>query len=185
MRLVYLGLFARSKGVFDLIDALTRLRPECLGRTRLVLAGNGDLKGVRDLAERRGLSRFVEVRDWLGPAERERLLASADAFVLPSYAEGLPMSLLEAMAWGLPVISTTVGSIPEHVRDGVQGLLVQPGDVSELAGAIERIVMDDALRAYRRDGAPRRGAAGYRNVRAEDRCDLRLGVEERRHSDRG
>jgi glycosyltransferase involved in cell wall biosynthesis len=139
VRLVYLGLFARFKGVFDLIDALTRLRPECLGRTRLVLAGNGELKAVRELAERRGLTRFVEVRDWL--------LASADAFVLPSYAEGLPMSLLEAMAWGLPVISTTVGSIPEHVRDGVQGMLVQPGDVSELAGAIERIVMDDGLRA--------------------------------------
>jgi glycosyltransferase involved in cell wall biosynthesis len=147
VRLVFLGLLARNKGVFDLIDALTRLRPECLGRTRLVLAGNGDLKTVRDLAERRGLARFVEVRDWLGPAERDRLLASADAFVLPSYAEGLPMALLESMAWGLPVISTTVGSIPEHVSDGVQGLLVQPGDVSELAGAIERIVMDDALRA--------------------------------------
>ncbi|MGH8236536.1 MAG: glycosyltransferase family 4 protein, partial [Steroidobacteraceae bacterium] len=147
VRLVFLGLLARAKGVFDLIDALTRLSPECLGRTRLVLAGNGDLTPVRELAERRGLARFVEVRDWLSPAERDRLLASADAFVLPSYIEGLPMALLESMAWGLPVISTAVGSIPEHVRDGVQGLLVQPGDVSELAGAIERIVMDDALRA--------------------------------------
>jgi glycosyltransferase involved in cell wall biosynthesis len=146
VRLVYLGLFVRAKGVFDLVDALTRLRPECLGRTRLVLAGNGEMAPVRDLVERRGLARFVEVRDWLSPAERDRLLASADAFVLPSYAEGLPMSLLESMAWGLPVITTAVGSIPEHVRDGVQGLLVQPGDVSELAGAIERIVMDDALR---------------------------------------
>ena len=146
VRLVYLGLFARIKGVFDLVDALTRLRPECLGRTQLVLAGNGDVTPVRELVERRGLARFVEVREWLGPAERDRLLASADAFVLPSYAEGLPMSLLEAMAWGLPVITTAVGSIPEHVRDGAQGLLVQPGDVSELAGAIERVVMDDGLR---------------------------------------
>ena len=145
--LVYLGLFHRAKGVFDLIDALSRLPPEVLGRTRLVLAGNGDLAAVRDLAARRGLARFVEVREWLGPAERDRLLASADAFVLPSYVEGLPMAMLESMAWGLPIISTTVGSIPEHVREGVQGLLVQPGDVSELAGAIERIVMDDALRA--------------------------------------
>jgi glycosyltransferase involved in cell wall biosynthesis len=157
VRLVYLGLFARAKGVFDLIDALTRLRPECLGRTRLVLAGNGEMAQVRELVERRGLARFVEVRDWLGPAERDRLLASADAFVLPSYAEGLPMSLLESMAWGLPVISTPVGSIPEHVRDGAQGLLVQPGDVSELAGAIERIVMNDALR--RRMGEAARTAA--------------------------
>jgi glycosyltransferase involved in cell wall biosynthesis len=147
VRLVFLGLLSRKKGVFDLIDALSRLRPECLGRTRLVLAGNGDRKAVCELAERRGLARFVEVRDWISPAERDRLLAAADAFVLPSYAEGLPMALLESMAWGLPVISTTVGSIPEHVCDGVQGLLVQPGDVSELAGAIERIVLDDALRA--------------------------------------
>ena len=146
VRLVYLGLFARIKGVYDLVDALTRLQPECLGRTRLVLAGNGDLQQVRDLVERRGLARFIEIREWLGPAERDRLLASADAFVLPSYAEGLPMSLLEAMAWGLPVITTAVGSIPEHVHDGAQGLLVQPGDVSELSGAIERIVTDDALR---------------------------------------
>jgi glycosyltransferase involved in cell wall biosynthesis len=147
VRLVYLGLFSRAKGVFDLVDALTRLKPDCLGRTRLVLAGNGALAQVRELVERRGLARFVEVREWLGPVERDRLLASADAFVLPSYAEGLPMSLLEAMAWGLPVISTAVGSIPEHVHEGVQGLLVQqPGDVSDLAGAIERIVTDDALR---------------------------------------
>ena len=157
VRLVYLGLFARTKGVFDLIDALTRLSPECLGRTRLVLAGNGDLLSARELVERRGLGRFVEIREWLAPAERDRLLASADAFVLPSYIEGLPMSLLEAMAWGLPVITTAVGSIPEHVRNGVQGLLVQPGDVSELAGAIERIVMDDALRT-------RMGEQGRRSV---------------------
>jgi glycosyltransferase involved in cell wall biosynthesis len=148
VRLVYLGLFARHKGVFDLIDALTRLRPDVLGRTRLVLAGNGETRQVRELIERRGLARFVEVRDWLSPTERDRLLASADAFVLPSYAEGLPMSLLEGMAWGLPVICTGVGSIPEHVHDGAQGLLVTPGDVSELAGAIERIVMDDALRRH-------------------------------------
>ena len=120
-----------------------------------MLAGNGEAAQVRELVERRGLGRFVEVRDWIGPAERDRLLASADAFVLPSYAEGLPMSLLESMAWGLPVITTTVGSIPEHVRDGAQGLLVQPGDVSELAGAIERIVMDDALRSAHGRGGPR------------------------------
>jgi len=155
VRLVYLGLFTRSKGTFDLIDALTRLQPDCLGRTRLVLAGNGEIQQVRDLVERRGLARFVEVREWLSPTERDRLLASADAFVLPSYAEGLPMSMLEAMAWGLPVISTAVGSIPEHVHDGAQGLLVTPGDVSELASAIERTVMNDALRTQMGESARR------------------------------
>jgi glycosyltransferase involved in cell wall biosynthesis len=162
VRLVYLGLFARSKGVFDLIDALTRLRVDCQARTRVVLAGNGETAQVRDLIQRRGLASFVEVRDWLSPEQRDRLLASADAFVLPSYAEGLPMSLLEAMAWGLPVITTAVGSIPEHVQDDVHGILVRPGDVSELAGAIERIVMDDALRIAM--GARARSAVEPLNV---------------------
>jgi glycosyltransferase involved in cell wall biosynthesis len=163
VRLIYLGLFARSKGIYDLIDALTRLPPKSLARTRLVLAGNGEVAQVRELIERRGLARFVEVHDWLSPAERDRQLASADAFVLPSYAEGLPMALLEAMAWGLPAITTPVGSIPEHVRDGVHGILVRPGDVSELAGAIERLVMDDALRAGMGERA--RGAAEPLDVR--------------------
>jgi glycosyltransferase involved in cell wall biosynthesis len=180
VRLVYLGLFARIKGVFDVIDALTRLPPEVLGRTRLVLAGNGEMQQVRELVERRGLARFVEVRDWLSPTERDRLLASADAFVLPSYAEGLPMSLLEAMAWGLPVICTAVGSIPEHVHEGAQGLLVTPGDVSELAVAIERIVNDEALRRHMGERArsaveplsvelyARKVAAIYRSVARHD-----------------
>jgi glycosyltransferase involved in cell wall biosynthesis len=164
VRLVYLGLFARSKGVYDLIDALTRISAACLNRTRVVLAGNGEIAQVRDLVERRGLQRVVEVRDWLSPAERDRLLASADAFVLPSYAEGLPMSLLEAMAWGLPAISTAVGSIPEHVHDGAEGILVRPGDVSELAEAIERMVMDDVARV--RMGEQARAAAEPLNVDA-------------------
>jgi glycosyltransferase involved in cell wall biosynthesis len=163
VRLVYLGLFARSKGIYDLVDALTRLSPDTLAKTRLVLAGNGEVAQVRELIERRGLERFVEVHDWLSPTERDRQLASADAFVLPSYAEGLPMALLEAMAWGLPAITTPVGSIPEHVRDGVHGILVRPGDVSELAGAIERLVMDDALRA--RMGERAREAAEPLDVR--------------------
>jgi glycosyltransferase involved in cell wall biosynthesis len=146
VRLVYLGLFGRRKGVYDLIDALTRVSAECLARMRLVLAGNGEIARVRELVERRGLQRVVEVRDWLDPVERDSLLASADVFVLPSYAEGLPMSLLEAMAWRLPVICTAVGSIAEHVRDGAEGILVRAGDVSELAQAIERLVMDEPLR---------------------------------------
>jgi glycosyltransferase involved in cell wall biosynthesis len=92
---------------------------------------------------RRGLESCVELRDWIGPAERDQLLASAHAFVLPSYVEGLPMSLLEAMAWGLTPISTPVGSIPEYVCDGVNGWLVQPGAVAQLARAIERVVSDE------------------------------------------
>jgi glycosyltransferase involved in cell wall biosynthesis len=144
VRLVYLGLIASRKGTFDLIEALALLQPDCRARLRLIVAGNGEMQRLRELVVRHGLESCVELRDWIGPAERDQLLASAHAFVLPSYVEGLPMSLLEAMAWGLTPISTPVGSIPEYVCDGVNGWLVQPGAVAQLARAIERVVTDAA-----------------------------------------
>ena len=144
VRFVYLGLIAQRKGTFDLIEALALLPPEYRARLRLIVAGKGEMQRLRELVARHGLESCVELRDWIGPAERDQLLASAHAFVLPSYVEGLPMSLLEAMAWGLTPISTPVGSISEYVRDGVNGWLVQPGAVAQLAQAIERVVKDEA-----------------------------------------
>lgn len=147
VHLVYLGLIARHKGPFDLVEAVARVSPETLLRLRVVIAGNGETARLREVVEQLGIERVVEVREWIAPAERDRLLASADVLALPSYGEGLPMAVLEAMAWGLPVICTPVGSVPEYVRDQESGLLVQPGDIAQLAGAIERIVSDDAERA--------------------------------------
>jgi glycosyltransferase involved in cell wall biosynthesis len=147
VQLVYLGRISAEKGAFDLVEAVASLPPSCLARVKLVFAGNGELTRLRGLIEQRDIQHVVQVRDWLNPAERDRLLASSDVFVLPSYAEGLPMALLEAMAWGLPAVCTSVGSIPRQVRDGVEGFLVQPGDVAHLARAVERVVCDDALRA--------------------------------------
>ena len=102
---------------------------------------------LRNETARLGLDSNVSWAGFLAGEQKASAYAQADVFVLPSYAEGLPMALLEAMAWGLPAICTPVGSIPKQVHDGVEGFLVQPGDVAHLARAIERIVGDDALRA--------------------------------------
>ncbi|HEY5760312.1 MAG TPA: glycosyltransferase family 4 protein [Steroidobacter sp.] len=146
VRFVYFGLISRRKGVFDLVEAVAKLSAECRSRVEFVLAGNGDVVQLRERATSLGVQDLVEIREWVDAAERDRLLAGAHAFVLPSHTEGLPMSLLEAMAWGLPPICTPVGSIPEYVVNDANGLLIAPGDVSQLAAAIEKLVSQEANR---------------------------------------
>lgn len=147
VRLVHLASLSRDKGSFDLLEALNRLPQQIKDQVHLVAAGTGAVAELRTAALRLGLQEIVEVRNWIEADERDRLLASSDVFVLPSYYEGLPMSLLEAMAWGLATICTPIGSIPEYIEDGVNGLLVRPGAVEELAEKIERLVQDGNLRA--------------------------------------
>lgn len=148
VRFVYFGMITQRKGVFDLIQAIARLSPECRARVHFMLAGNGEVARLREQAASLALQDVVEIREWVDPAERDQLLASAHAFILPSHAEGLPMSLLEAMAWGLPPICTPVGSIPEYVIDGATGMLVPPADVPQLTQAIEKMVAQGEQRKY-------------------------------------
>lgn len=148
VRFVYFGLITPRKGVFELMEAVATLSPECRARVEFVLAGNGEVSQLREHATKLGVQDVVEIREWVDPAERDRLLAAANAFVLPSHTEGLPMSLLEAMAWGLPPICTPVGSIPEYVVNGANGLLIAPGDVSQLAAAIEQLVLQEEDRVH-------------------------------------
>lgn len=146
VRFAYLGLVIQRKGTFDLLHAIDRLPDEVLARVHFVIAGNGELDALRRTAKHLGVEDVIEIREWISPAERDELLSSVDAFVLPSYMEGLPNALLEAMAWALPCVCTPVGAVPEFVRHGENGWLVQPGAVDELATAIETLTEDASLR---------------------------------------
>lgn len=139
--IIYLGKVSEAKGAFDLIRAM----PSVGGDAILEIAGTGDTAAAEDLAKALGVADRVRFFGWVDPAGREAMLANADLLALPSYAEGLPMSVLEGMAYGLPVITTPVGGIPSLVKDGQNGLLVQPGDVMALAEAIERVRVDTVL----------------------------------------
>ena len=138
----------QDKGAFDLIRAFAALPAADKAASQLILAGNGDVEAAQQLVEELGVGDQVMIRSWLNPVERDQLLSQADAFILPSYNEGLPMSMLEAMAWGLPVIVTPVGGIPEVITQDENGLLVQPGNQVEITQAMQRLIKDEDLRIF-------------------------------------
>ena len=106
----------QDKGAFDLIAAFAALPAASRQCAELVLAGNGDLEAANQLIIELGLEDKISMLTWLNPEQRDKLLSTADAFILPSYHEGLPMSMLESMAWGLPVIVTPVGGIDRRAH---------------------------------------------------------------------
>jgi glycosyltransferase involved in cell wall biosynthesis len=143
--LLFLGHLGPEKGVFELVKAFAPLAGRFSG-LQLVLGGVGQSDAVRALATQLGISDRVELPGWLGPERKSAALAAATIFLLPSYYEGMPMALLEAMAWGMPVIATPVGGTPQIVTHEVNGLLIPPGDIAALTMAIERLLQDPALR---------------------------------------
>src|SRR5690606_20375375 len=86
VRFVFFGLISARKGPFELVEAVAKLSPQCRARVEFVLAGNGDTQRLRARVNELGLQGVVEIREWVDPAERDRLLAAAHAFVLPSHA---------------------------------------------------------------------------------------------------
>jgi glycosyltransferase involved in cell wall biosynthesis len=157
----FLGRLGPQKGAWDLVRAVAQLPAPLRTLLRVRLAGDGDVAGTRALVAQQGLDDVIEVRDWLEATERDQVLAESAVLALPSPNEGLPMSLLEAMAWGLVPVVSPVGGIPEVVTDGVNGLLVQPGDPADIGAALRRLVEDPALRAELSAAARRSAEAGF------------------------
>jgi glycosyltransferase involved in cell wall biosynthesis len=148
MRVTFLGQLGRRKGSADLLEALALLRD--VPGWSAVLAGDGEIAETRQKVQALGLEARVSVPGWVSTEERAKLLDASDMLVLPSYAENLPMVILEAFAQGVPVISTPVGAIPEVIDEGRNGHIVKAGDVKGLSAAIARLIADPA--AARRMG---------------------------------
>lgn len=158
--ILYVGRLVPEKGQAVLLEAVARLREE--GRdVRVKLAGEGELRPhLEELCREAGIDDRVA---FLGPVSQERirdLYAEAAIFCLPSFAEGVPVVLMEAMAMGLPVVTTRIAGIPELVEDGVGGVVVAPGRADELAGRIAALLDDPDRRVEL-------GAGGRRKVLAE------------------
>lgn len=138
VRLLFVGWIERSKGVFELLESVRRLVAQEEVDVSLTLAGQGSaLEEARSWVYARGLETHIVFAGWIAGAEKISLYATADIFVLPSYAEGLPNAMIEAMAAGLPVVVTPVGSIPDVIVDNLNGLVVPPRDVPALTNALD------------------------------------------------
>ena len=131
-----LGRLGERKGTYDLIAAAELALRQNPG-LKLCLAGDGEVDQVRALVKEKGLEPSITVPGWIDRAERLRRLHNAATVVLPSYHEGLPVAILEGMAAGKAIISTTVGAIPEVVGKE-NGILIAPGDIPALADALLR-----------------------------------------------
>jgi glycosyltransferase involved in cell wall biosynthesis len=172
-----LGRLGRRKGSYDLLQAAAQVAPLVAG-LELRLGGDGELDAVRERAGQLGIAGQLNLLGWVGADGRQQQLALASLYALPSYNEGLPMSVLEAMAAGLPVLATPVGGIPEAVADGVEGFLVAPGDVDALAARLAQLLGDDAL-------ARRMGEAARRKVETTFCSDAVLPRVERLYRELG
>lgn len=136
LHLMFMGEISKRKGGFDLLKAIAENREYFKDKLKLRMGGNEVDGDIKSYIRENGLEDFVKYEGWIAGQKKIDCLNWGDVYILPSYNEGLPIAILEAMAYSHPVISTPVGGIPEVVKDGVDGKLVQPGDIQGIADAI-------------------------------------------------
>ena len=145
-KLLFLGRIGEHKGALDVIHAFAALPKEVRKSCSLTLAGDGDLEAAKRLVMQLECSSQVSVSGWVGAREVDRLLAESDVFLLPSHNEGMAMSLIEAMSWGLAVITTDVGGAGAFLELYRNSLVVSPGDIQGLRNAIHKLILSPSLR---------------------------------------
>ena len=144
--LLFLGLLGKNKGIYDLLECIRDHKVEFQGKLKLYIGGNGEIEHVKQLIKEYGIADIVIFEGWVSGDKKIELLNKSDAYILPSYKEGLPISILEAMSYGMPIISTPVGGIPEIVSNGENGYLVEPGNKEDIYIAIISLLNDSDLR---------------------------------------
>lgn len=155
LQILFLGSLGHRKGTHDIIEALSLLNHKS-PPWHMVFAGPGDIQKYQADTKARGIEQRCTFTGWLDQAETRKTLSSSDIIVLPSYHEGLPLVILEALGLGTPVIATPVGVIPEVLSDGENILFCPIGQPIELARTIDRLLSNPTLRQQLCDNGLRR-----------------------------
>ncbi|MGH0632168.1 glycosyltransferase family 4 protein [Bacillus pacificus] len=125
--ILFMGRVGTRKGIYDFLDIMPNILKD-FPNAKLHIAGDGDLSLLDRKIEELNIKNHVCVYGWIDYKQKIKILEKSSIFILPSYNEGLPVSILEAMATGLPVISTDVGGITEQIVNDLNGFIIKPGD---------------------------------------------------------
>jgi Glycosyltransferase len=145
LHLLFLGLLGERKGIFDIIKSMSEHKKDFQNKLIFRIGGNTHEDELISAIKHYGLEEFVTFEGWVSGDKKTDLLNWADAYILPSYNEGLPIGILEAMSYGCAIIASPVGGIPEVVKNKHNGIIVQPGNTDDIANAIRDLFDKETL----------------------------------------
>lgn len=144
--ILFLGRLGERKGTYDLLKVIKKLDKKLPEKVQFYLCGDGDIEGVKKTVVEYGIEHRIAHIGWIDGKQKMEYIEKSMINVLPSYNEGLPMSILETMAYGMPNISTSIASIPEVISEGKNGFMITPGDLDKLYDNIMILANDEDLR---------------------------------------
>lgn len=149
LHLLYLGVIGQRKGIYDILKVLEANKDYYHDKLELRIGGNQEEEKLTDVIQDGGLDDLVKFEGFVKGDKKTECLNWCDVYILPSFNEGLPIAILEAMAYKHPIISTPVGGIPVVVKDGENGILVDPGDCNGIDSALRTFVENwDIIEKY-------------------------------------
>ena len=144
--ILFAGTLIERKGYKDLIKAFSRINKVKCKNWKLVFAGNGEIEKGKSLAQELHVDDKILFKGWISGNEKDELFKSSSIFFLPSYAEGFPMAVLDAWAYGIPIITTPVGGLPDILVHGENAMVFEAGDIQGLAKNLESLICNEELR---------------------------------------
>jgi len=158
--ILFVARLAELKGLADLIEATKKITQKNTNLKLTIIGDGPERERFEKLAATKGLSEIVNFTGYLSQTEVASYLSETDVLVLPSYAEGVPVTLMEALGSQVPVVATQVGGVSELVEDQTNGIIIRPGDIGQLSEALLTLIQDPELRKQY-------GLQGQAKVRAE------------------
>lgn len=147
INILFMGRLGQRKGVYDLLECVAGNKDYFQDQhAKFILAGDGEVDQVRQFVTDNDLKSLIEVPGWVASDQKKKYLEASDILILPSYNEQMPMSILEAMGYGCPIIATNIAGIPDMVAHGENGFLFEPGHVDDMTLALKTLCSNTALR---------------------------------------